>query len=249
SGIATEKPAQETASPAPNVPLPEPVITVHGMCPASTRSTAAASATKKTGVTKTCDTVVTREQFERLLDAIPTNGQVIAPSMRRNLATAYAELLAFARAAEKEGLDKDPKFMETMRLARLQTLTEFYRRVWAEKLRTPPAQEVSAYYQANLSKYEQVTLSRIFIPAKNPAAPNKDEWDKKAADTANSIHDRAAQGEDMEKLQKEAYTTLGLTILPPSAAIGPRMKGGLPQADEQELFALKPGEVSQLKQQ
>src|SRR5437899_7376195 len=218
----SNKPAEQASTPSPNVPASMPIITIHGVCPAPGSSATAASTARKIPASKPCDTVVTREQFEKLVDAIGSSGQVITPTMRRDLARGYVELMAFAQAAEKEGLDKDPKFVEILRVVRMRTLTDFYQRAWTEKLRTPPADEVSAYYEASLSKYEQVTFSRIFIPAKNPAAQNKDDWDKKASATANSIRDRAAQGEDMEKLQKEAYTTLGLTILPPSTAIGAR---------------------------
>ena len=169
--------------------------------------------------------------------------------MRRNLAQAYVELLTFTQAAEKAGVDKDPKFAEVMRLVRMRTLEDFYRRNTEEKYRNPPATEIQAYYTQNLAKYEEIKLSRIFIPAKNPSTPAKDDWEKKAAQVANDIHDRAAKGEDFEKLQKEAYTTLGLTITPPSTTSGTRRRGMLTAPEEQELFALKGGEVSKLEQE
>jgi parvulin-like peptidyl-prolyl isomerase len=248
-------PKAATATPETGAGLlpTDPVITVNGVCNTAPRRTAAGMAAKKTAAgtasTGPCRTVVTKAQFERIVDALNSTNQTIPPAMRRNLAQAYAELLAFGQAAEKAGVDKDPRFAELMRLVRLRTLADFYRRSLEEKNRNASPQEIQSYYNQNLPKYEEIKLSRIFIPAKNPGAATKDDWEKKAAETANELHDRAVKGEDFEKLQKEAYTTLGLTINPPSTTVGTRRRGMLTPQEEQELFALKPGEVSKVEQE
>lgn len=221
------------------VPPATPIITVKGVCAPSGSASSAGP----------CTTTVTKEQFERLLNALNSSNQNIAPAMRRNLAQAYVELLAYAQAAEKAGIEKDSKFIEVMRLVRMRTLADLYRRDLEEKYRNPPEAEIQAHYNQNVQRYEEIKLSRIFIPAKNPSAQTKDDWEKKAAQVATDIHDRAAKGEDLEKLQKEAYTTLGLTIAPPTTALGARRRGTLSPTDEQELFALKPGEVSKVEQE
>lgn len=221
------------------------IITVKGVC--ATPPPKGATGTASSG--EPCTTTVTKAQFERLLNALNSSNQTIAPAMRRNLAQAYVELLAYSQAAEKAGVDKDPKFLEVMRLVRMRTLADLYRRDLEEKYRTPPEADIQAYYNQNLSRYEEIKLSRIFIPAKNPSAQNKDDWEKKAAQLSTDIHDRAAKGEDLEKLQKEAYTTLGLTIAPPNTLVGARRRGTLGQTDENELFTLKPGEVSKVEQE
>jgi len=193
--------------------------------------------------------VVTKADFEKLMNALNSSNQTIPPAMRRNLATAYVEFLTFSQAAHKAGLDKDPRFLEIMKLMRMRTLEDLYRRNLEEKYRTPPAAEVQDYYNKNLSKYEEIKLSRLFIPAKNTTATDKDDWEKKAAHVADDIHDHAAKGEEFEKLQKESYTTLGLTISPPSTTVGTRRRGMMAPAEEQELFALKPGDVSKVEQE
>lgn len=246
SGSRPADTAAGAADTSAAVPATAPVITVEGVCPAAPPKSAAAG---QTTVQQACTTTVTKAQFEKLLNALNSTNQPIPPAMRRNLAQAYVELLAFSQAAEKAGIDKDQRFLEVMRLVRMRTLADLYRRDLEEKYRTPPQTEVQAYYNQNLPRYEEIKLNRIFIPAKNTAAQNKDDWEKKAAQVANDIHDRAAKGEDIDKLQKEAYTTLGLTIAPPSTALGPRRRGMLGQSDEQELFALKPGEVSKVEQE
>lgn len=258
---APATPAGQTPQPAkPPVPPPappdtsakvaptQPVITVKGVCQSTpVRKTAGGTTPKLTPTS--CETVVTKADFEKLINALNTSNQTIPPSMRRNLAQAYVEFLSFSQAARKAGLDKDPRFLEIMKLIRMRTLEDVYRRNLEEKYRNPPAEEIQARYNQNLPKYEEIKLSRMFIPAKNTAANEKDDWEKKALQVANDIHDRAAKGEDLEKLQKEAFTTLGLTINPPNTAVGTRRRGMLVPAEENELFALKPGEVSKVEQE
>jgi PPIC-type PPIASE domain len=249
------------ATPKPPAPAPpesaakvapsDPVITVHGLCsntPPKRPAGAAAgkTAAKAPSASGPCETVITKAQFERLIETVNPN---VPPTMRRNIAQAYVELMAFAQAAQKAGVENDPKFAEQLRLLRMQALVSIYRRNLEEKNRNPDPQEVQAYYKQNVGKYEEIKLSRIFIPAKNSSSANKDDWEKKAAQTANDIHDRATKGEDFDKLQKEAYTTLGLTIAPPNTTVGTRRRGMLTPAEEQELFGLKAGDVSKVEQE
>jgi hypothetical protein len=249
---ATAAAPQKRPSAPPNQPAPQappqrkdettqPVITIAGVC-ARKKSLPGASGAS-------CTTVVTRQQFEKLLDAVNSSHQNITPQTRRNLAQAYVELLAYAQIAESEDMENDPQFTEVMRLVRMRTLADFYRRKQEDKLRTPSADEIQAAYDQNLAKFEEVKLSRIFIPSHNPAAQNSDEWEKKAALAANAIRDRAARGEDLDKLLAEAYATLGLTTSPPSAAVGLRRRGTLAPAEEQEIFALSPGGVTKVEQE
>lgn len=251
------KPGVETPAPNPgaDVPAMASVITIQGLCsPASTAKTGATAATKSTASGKNaagapCKTVVTKAQFEKILDAVNPGTQPVAPAMRRNLGQTYVDLLTFSQAAHKAGIDKDPNFNEYMRLLRMKALQDFYRRKLEKEDRNPPESEIEAYYKQNIQKYEQIKLGRIFIPAKNPSAANKDDWEKKAAQEASDIHDRAVKGEDLEKLQKEAYTTLGLTISPPATNTGNRRRGMLAPSEEKELFDLKAGDVSQVEQE
>ena len=247
SASKTTAPPAPATDPNASVPPTEPVITAKGVCPNRPVTKAAAGAPKPVPVP--CVTVVTKGQFEKLINAVSPSNQNVPPAMRRNLAQAYVELLAYAQAAEKAGVDKDPKFIEVMRLVRMRTLADIYRRDLEEKYHTPPPNEIQAYYDQNVSKYEEIKLSRIFIPAKNPSAQDKDAWEKKAAQLSTELHDRAAKSEDLEKLQKEAYTTLGLTIAPPNTTVGTRRRGMMAPQEEQELFALKPGDVSKVEQE
>jgi len=83
--------------------------------------------------------------------------------------------------------------------------------------------------------------------AKPPAQPT--EAQKKAAEEAmkklaNSLRDRAVQGEDPDKLQKAAYTAAGLPGVP-STKLEKQRRANLPPA-HQAVMDLKAGEVSEV---
>src|SRR3954462_3480838 len=101
--------AKSGAAAAAAVPADAPVITIKGVC--SDKSSDAAN----------CQTVMTRAQFEKLADAIQPN---MPPQVKRQLANAYPRLLVMAQEAEKRGLDKQPRFEETLKFARLQILSQ-----------------------------------------------------------------------------------------------------------------------------
>jgi parvulin-like peptidyl-prolyl isomerase len=229
--------AQSAAHPEA-VAASEPVITIHGFCP---------DTSEKTG--DACATILTKEQFEKIIAAVNQNGAPMPAVAIRNLAERYVQMLAFADAAEKLGLDKDPKFQELMHVVRLNSLAEAYRRTQDEKFRSSSDDDVKAYYDKNTSRFEQIKLSRIFVPRVNPKAPHEelDDFAQRAQQVANAIRERAAKGEELDKLQQEAYKTLGLN--PPSlnTDVGSKRRGSFPPAIEQELFALKPGEVSKVE--
>ncbi|HWZ42408.1 MAG TPA: peptidylprolyl isomerase [Candidatus Saccharimonadales bacterium] len=219
------------------VPAGDTIITIHGICDSA-----------KDGAKKedNCTTAVTKQQFERLVGSATSGNQAMAPAMRRNVAQAYAELLAFAQAATAAGVENDPKFQESMRVIRLQRLAEVYRRNLEEKFRNVSPEEIQASYNQNQARYQELTLSRIFLPRTNPDSKNKDEWEKQAAHVAEDVRARATKDSDLEKLEKEAFTTLGLSTPPPTTAVGARRRGMLPKQEEEAVFALKAGELTKV---
>jgi len=242
--VVPPQPANTAAPMAQNVAPNAAVITIHGVCPSG-----AAAAPRGTGKAAKPATVLTKTQFENLINAINVNGQAFPPGALRNIAESYAQFLALADAAQKAGVDKDPKVQELLRVARLRALAEAYRHSLEEKYRNPSAQEITAYYNKNLAKFEQVKLSRVFVSKFNPKIPQdgRQEFEKKAQQVASDLRDRAAKGEDLDKLQKEAYTTLDLANPPASTDMGTKKRGTLPPPIEQEIFALQPSEVSKLE--
>jgi parvulin-like peptidyl-prolyl isomerase len=78
-------------------------------------------------------------------------------------------------------------------------------------------------------------------------AKDKDAWERKALQLAKDLQLRAAKGEDIDDLQKEAYKTLELTVVPPASLIGKRRRSELTPEEADELFSLKVGDVSKLE--
>jgi hypothetical protein len=215
------------------------VITIHGICP---------SGPGKSGQSDSCTLVLTRAQFETMVSAINVTNQTFTKPALRNLGTNYVTVLALADAGEKAGVEKDPRFQEFMKIARTRALADAYRRYLQEKYSNPSADEIAEYYKQNTGKFEQVKIDRILIPRASPKRPqdNREEWEKKARQVAAEIRERAAKGEDMTTLQVEAYKSLGIDTQPPVTEI-PNRKGALLPAVEQEINALKPGEVTKVQ--
>jgi hypothetical protein len=144
-------------------------------------------------------------------------------------------------------VENTPTFAEVMRVLRLKTLGDLYLNQLAEQYRNPPEQEIEAYYQANQQKYEAAKLSRIYLPKNDPdpkATPEqKQDFEKKLQPLSDDIQARAAKGEDMAKLQKDAYTSLGITAAPPNTDLSLARHGMFPPKLDQEIFSHKPGEV------
>ena len=221
-----------------NVASNAPVVTIQGVCPKTTASAKSDS----------CQTVITKEQFNSMLSGMNLAAQISSPAAMRSFAESYAQLLAMASEGEKAGAENDPRFQELMRIARVRALADSYRHSLEEKYSNPPQEEIEAYYKENISKYDSFKVERIIIPSINtnrtPAA--RAEYQKKFQQMANDIHERAARGEETQKLQDEVYKTLSLPS-PPKTDLETKRKGGLPAGIEKDLLALKPGEVTKLE--
>jgi hypothetical protein len=243
SGAASPQASAPPAGPQPllgpdSVAPNAAVIEVRGICPNGIDSAHADS----------CKMVITKEQFNAMLAGMNVTAQISTPTAMRSFAESYVQLLALANAGEKSGVDKDQRFQELIRIARIRSLAEAYRRSLDEKYSNPSQEEIEAYYKENLSKYESFKVERIIIPSINPGRTPaaRAEYDKKFQKLANDIHERAARGEETQKLQDEVYKTLSLPAAP-KTDLGMKRKGGLPAGIEKDLFALKPGEVTRLE--
>jgi len=221
---------------------PEAVITIQGLCSGAASRAASAAASPS------CATVITKQQFEDLLNTINPSHQPIPAGQRQQLAQRYVDLLTFADAARKAGIENKPQFQDALRIQRLAILQQQFLQDLEEKYKTPSPGEIEAFYKDNLSKYEEVKLHRILIPKNNPSGQgNKEEYDKKAPQIANDVRESAAKGADIDKLQKDAYEALGITNPPPSTDLGKRKRGMFPPQEDQDIFALKSGEVTKVE--
>lgn len=110
---------------------------------------------------------VTEEEFEsRIKDIEPQGGgdEENAPPAkdRRKLGDDYASVLMLSQQAVANHLDASPKVRRQLAVARLQVLSDAE---FASLMRQaqPSFEEVSQYYSAHLSDYDEVHIRRLFI--------------------------------------------------------------------------------------
>jgi len=225
----------DVAASAAALPPETAVITLKNLC-----SRDAAQA-----VSPACTTVVTKADFERLVDAIvPKSRGPLPNATRQQFAKQLSNALLLSTVAEQRGLEKDPKTQQLLMISREQVLSQALSQKMLEES-VPSAQEIETYYNQNVPSFAELTLQRLYIPKASPAKTKPEEIAAEKAG-AQKLHDRAAAGEDMEKLEKEAFASSANPHAAPSTLMGPRRRGTLPPDQESVVFAMKPGSVSEL---
>ena len=230
----------EAAKVAPDAP----VITINGLCDHPPADKAAAD--------PNCKTVITRAEFEKILDTIQPN---MPPRGRRQLATRYVMAVVMAQKAHEMGLDQGPKFEDRMKLMRLQVLSQSFNQAVQEKAAQISDKDLEDYYHTNSAAYEEANLQRILVPRSQtlPASQVKlsaeaeEKRRKDATDVmqkeADKLHARAVAGEDFGKLQAEATQLAGGKTKAPNTKMGEVRRNSLPPTHA-SVMDLKTGEVS-----
>jgi hypothetical protein len=251
------------------------VLTIKGVCPAPTAATSKTAAAGKTAATTAspaakkpadCKTELTRAQFEKIASGLSAN---VTPQLKRQLEQALPRFMAMSEAAKKKGLDKSPRYQETLKVAKMQILTTELQRTVQEEADKVSPEKVAEQYKSSPETYEQFSLDRLFISRykqvqaeekedeKEPEKLNEEQQKvKEAADKAkqekgeqelnalsDSLRARAAAGEDFAKLQKEAFEAAGQKVDNPTVNLPKVRRTGLPPAHA-AVFDLKMGEVS-----
>ena len=158
-------------------------------------------------------------------------------------------MLAFEKAAEKTGIESSTSFLESMEWSRLRMLADLYRRNLEKETSVVSEQEIEDYYHQHLSQFEEVRLRRMLVPKNTFAGGDKQESEKKALEIATEFRERAASGEDLGRLQKEAYIAAGFHSLPPATEVGTRRRSSLPADVREDVFALGSGEVTKVEKE
>jgi parvulin-like peptidyl-prolyl isomerase len=223
----------DSASLAPS----DPVLSIHGVCSETENSSS-----------DDCTVVVSRQRFDDLMNILAPGAQVAA-RMKQSFAKTYAELLAFDSAARESGIDNSPQYRETMQWLQLKTLADLFRRRLEKESRTVSEAEIEGYYCEHISQFEEVKLRRLVLPKNNFAIADTQKFEQNAQRVAAELRERAANGEDLERLQKEAYETLGFNGLPPATDVGNRRRTNVPSEVSEEVFSLRPGEVSKVERE
>ena len=224
--------------------LDKPLITIAGLCDKSSNDEA----------TSSCETVITRAQFEKLINAVQPN----MPSRgRREFAERYADALVLAKKAEQIGLDRGPNYEEQIKIARIQILSQDMRKVIQEKASQISDQDVEDYYHHNAARFERALVDRIYIPRTRqlPSSSNNklDDGDRQKnppeseqtmKEEANRLRGRAIAGEGFTKLQADAYQFAGIKSSAPNTSLEIR-RISLPPT-QASVMDLKAGEISQV---
>lgn len=197
-----------------------------------------------------CQTIVTRVQFEQLVNAIDPNAD--APT-RRQIGKAYPQFLIMAKEAYRRGLDKDASFEERIKFARLQILSQALMRQIQQDAAQVPEKDIESWYRSHQEDFEEATFERLVVPnARNAPAPppleGKNTGSEKNADTmtqeAEALRARAIAGEDFVTLQKRVYELAGMAgDTKPNPKLPNTRRRSLP-AGHAAVFDLKIGEVS-----
>jgi hypothetical protein len=239
AGIAPENKEPEAAKVAPDAP----VITINGLC-----DNPPADKTPDPN----CKTVITRAEFEKILDAVQPN---MPPRVRRQFATRYSAALVMSQKAHEMGLDQGPKFDDRLKLARIQILSQSFNQAVQEKAGQISDQDIQDYYNTKSADYEEADMQRIFIPHSQQLPASKVKLSataerKRQKDAeevmekeADKIRARAAAGEDFAKLEQEAYVLSAVKGKAPSTKMGKVRRNSLPPA-QASVMDLKAGEVS-----
>jgi hypothetical protein len=215
------------------------VLHIRGVCPETKAPPTSVDA---------CTVSVSRQEFDTLMRIVAPNRQVTA-SMKQSVAQSYAEMLAFDRAARESGIESSQEYRDRIQWLQLKTRAELFRHRLEKESGAVSDPEIETYYRENISRFEQVTLRRIVLPKNSFAAADRQKFERDVERIAAGLRARAARGEDLDRLQKEGYEALAFSGTPPSTEVGDRRRADLSGEVIEEIFSLRPGEVSKVQKE
>jgi hypothetical protein len=179
----------------------------------------------------TCTKTVTKRDFDALVSALDPN---MSADGRRALAAEYSRLLIMGAEARRRGLDQLPEIRTLLEFSSLQLLGSKLVRDINSAASPVSSDEVDKYFRDHERDYQEVVLSRLFLPAQGNGE-NKDVT--LAAARAEQIRSRALHGEDFLALQRE------IKDASQNVRLGPMPCRSLPEA-HRSVCDLKPNEIS-----
>lgn len=211
------------------------IVTIHNVC--------------DTPSNNPCQTQITRTQFERLFRTVSVpNAPFPIPTAS---AEKYARALALAQEARKENLENEPSVRAQLHLFETQLLATAIQKKIQNDESDVSTQDIQGYYTQHKQQFEEITVRSVLVPSTSQANPNgpqpgagKDDPAAKAI--AATARKKLLAGEDPDKIEKEVFASAGITSPPPSTGLSIRHRNPyLPAPEEDELFALNIGGVSQ----
>jgi hypothetical protein len=166
-----------------------------------------------------CTLTVTKGEFEGLVNALdPT---MSAPN-RQALAADYSRLLIMAAEARRRGIDRSPELQTLIHYSTLQVLAS--RLVYQMNAAAPAisAEDIEKYFANHATDYQEVVLSRIFVPAH----PNHNgDGYSEAEAAAQAARLRILNGEEFSRVATELSSSSG----PINSPLGPVRCASLPE--------------------
>ena len=199
-------------------------------------------------VLKVGDVQVTEAEFESRIAAIEPLADPDKDSAtekdRRKLGDDYASVLMLSQQAVANHLDSSPEVSRQLAIARMQVLSDAEFESLMRQA-TPSSEEISQYYSAHLSDYDEVQIRRLFIWKQRDNSKTAPVLSSQAARaSADQIRKEYASGTDVKKLSEDVRRS-GEGILDPEPLTFPR--GELPPQFEKVAFTLKEGGWSEVE--
>lgn len=223
--------------------------------PSPANSSGSTSTTAKTAtspservVIKVGNVPVTQADFESRIRDIEAQSDAdsagVSDKDRRRLGDDYASVLMLSQLAVADHLESSPEVTRKLAIARMQVLSDAE---FASLMRQadPTPEEISKYYSAHLSDYDQVQIRRLFIWKRHDNSKDGPVLSSQAARArADQIRQAYGAGATEEKLAADlSKSGDGMFDLKPISF--PR--GELSPQMEKVAFALKEGEWSEVQ--
>ena len=199
-------------------------------------------------ILKVGDVQVTESEFESRIAVIEPQSAPDKDSVtekdRRKLGDDYASVLMLSQQAVANHLDSSPEVSRQLAIARMQVLSdaEFENLM---RQATPSSEEISQYYSAHLSDYDEVQIRRLFIWKQRDNSKNAPVLTSQAARaSADQVRKAYASGANVKNLSEDVRKS-GEGMLDPEPLTFSR--GELPPQLEKVAFALKEGEWSEVE--
>lgn len=244
-------------------PKPAPMADTPKSDTANTSANKESVSTLNSKADAACKTVVTRAQFENLVNALNPH---MEPEARAHFAGRYPEMLVYGQAIREMGVERNPIFEERIRFNYLQVLGKIMLQYLQDKANNVTDAEVEKYYQEHPEKFQRADLMRIFIlnhkvyPDSSPfgsvgtnptprVTRPKEQLDADEAAMraeAEKIRREALAGGNFAKLQARAYKLAQDPDDAPEVKLGKMTPDQIPAQYEKAVFSLSVGQLSDL---